>query len=192
VTLVDLREGGIEEITRKGVRTAQGEFEVDVVIFATGFDAMTGALKRIDVRGRGGALLREVWADGPRNYLGLQSVGFPNLFTVTGPGSPSVLTNMVASIEQHVEWIGSCLAWMRERGHRVIEPTPAAQDEWVEHVNTVANGTMFTAPTCNSWYIGANIPGKPRVFMPYVGGLANYRKRCDAIAAAGYEGFVLA
>ena len=191
VTLIDLRRGGIERITETGIQTAQGHFELDVIVFATGFDALTGALARIDIRGRAGRALRDTWADGPRTYLGLQTAGFPNLFTVTGPGSPSVLVNMVVASEQHVEWIGACLAWMRERGLATIEPTREAQDAWVEHVNQIAVGTMWTAPTCNSWYLGANIPGKPRVFMPYVGGLPAYIEKAETIAANGYEGFAL-
>jgi cyclohexanone monooxygenase len=192
VTLVDLRRGGIERITPAGLRTEQGDFEFDVLIFATGFDAMTGALNRIDIRGRGGELLRDAWAAGPRTLLGLQSVGFPNLFTITGPGSPSVLANMVVGIEQHVEWIGACLDYLREHGYHTIEPKPDAQDAWVDHVNEVAQGTMFTAPSCNSWYLGANVPGKPRVFLPYIGGLPLYIEKAEAVAASGYEGFALA
>jgi cyclohexanone monooxygenase len=191
VTCVDLRRGGIESITPTGIRTEQGDFELDVIIFATGFDAMTGALNRIDIRGRGGQLLRDAWAEGARTLLGIQSVGFPNLFTVTGPGSPSVLANMVVGVEQHVEWIGACLTYLCDHGYRAIEPTLEAQDAWVEHVNEVAQGTMYVAPTCNSWYLGANIPGKPRVFLPYVGGLPAYIERADAVADAGYEGFRL-
>ena len=191
VSLVDLRKGGIEAVTETGIQTAQGHFELDVIVFATGFDAMTGALLRIDIRGRDGVLLRDAWADGPHTLLGLQTVGFPNLFTVTGPGSPSVLANMVVCIEQHVEWIGACLAFLRDHGYTMIEPTPEAQKEWMEHVDTVADGTMMTVPSCNSWYVGANIPGKPRVFLPYVGGLNNYIAKCDASAEAGYAGFAL-
>jgi hypothetical protein len=136
-------------------------------------------------------LLRDEWADGPHTLLGLQSVGFPNLFTVTGPGSPAVLANMVVCIEQHVEWIGACLAYLREQGVTTIEPTPDAQEAWGEHCQAIAGGTMMTVPSCNSWYVGANIPGKPRVFLPYVGGLNNYIAKCDAAADAGYEGFAL-
>jgi cyclohexanone monooxygenase len=191
VTLVDLRRGGIEAITETGIQTGQGHFELDVIVFATGFDAMTGALARIDIRGRGGQLLRDAWAHGPRTLLGVSVAGFPNLFTVSGPGSPSVLANMVVCSEQHVEWIGACLAYAREHGFTTIEATTDAQDAWVEHVNAVAQGTMFTATTCNSWYLGANIPGKPRVFLPYVGGLPAYIERAQAVAAAGYEGFTL-
>ena len=192
VTLVDLRQGAIEKITATGIQTAQGGYELDVIVFATGFDAMTGALSRIDIHGRNGVALRDAWADGPRTYLGLQTVGFPNLFTVSGPGSPSVLANMVVCSEQHVEWIGACLAYLREHGFTTIEPGLEAQDAWVDHVNEVAQGTMYTASTCNSWYLGANIAGKPRVFLPYVGGLPAYIEKADAIAAGGYEGFTFA
>ena len=192
VTLVDLRKGGIEAITPSGIQTAQGHHDLDVIIFATGFDAMTGALTRVDIRGRDGRLLRDEWEHGPHTYLGLQVEGFPNLFTVTGPGSPSVLANMVVCIEQHVEWIGRCLADLRAAGQTRIEPTPEAQEQWGEHVNAVAQGTMFTAPTCNSWYLGANIPGKTRVFLPYIGGLTLYIEQAEAIVADDYRGFVRA
>jgi cyclohexanone monooxygenase len=192
VTLVDLRRGGIERITATGIQTSHQHYELDVIVFATGFDAMTGALTRVDIRGRDGLALRDVWAHGPCTCLGLQVNGFPNLFMVSGPGSPSVLANMVVCSEQHVEWIGACLSYMREHGFTAIEPTPEGQERWVDHVNQVAQGTMFTAPTCNSWYLGANIPGKPRIFMPYVGGLPAYIEQAEAIAARGYEGFALA
>jgi cation diffusion facilitator CzcD-associated flavoprotein CzcO len=191
VTLVDLRRGGIEEITPTGIRTGQGDFALDVIIFATGFDAMTGALDRIDIRGRGGRLLRDAWADGARTLLGIQTAGFPNFFTITGPGSPSVLANMVVCAEQHIEWIGACLVHLREHGYRTVEPTVDAQDAWVDTVNQAAVGTMYTAPTCNSWYLGDNIPGKVRVFLPFVGGLDKYIEHCDEVVAAGYEGFAL-
>jgi cyclohexanone monooxygenase len=189
VTLVDLRRGAIQEVTPTGIRTEQGSYELDVIIYATGFDAMTGALFRIDIRGRDGVPLREAWADGARTLLGVQTVGFPNFFTITGPGSPSVLANMVVCAEQHVEWIGDLLTSMRDHGHRAVEPTREAQDAWVAEVNHIATGTMYTAPTCNSWYLGDNIPGKVRVFLPYVGGLPNYIDECDRVAAADYEGF---
>jgi cation diffusion facilitator CzcD-associated flavoprotein CzcO len=192
VTLVDLRKGGIERITETGIQTEQGHYDLDVIVSATGFDAMTGAVSRIDVRGRDGVRLKDAWSDGPRTYLGVQVAGFPNLFLVSGPGSPSVLVNMVVSNELHVEWIGACLAHLRDNGHTTIEPTPEAQEQWVEHVNETAKGTMWTAPSCNSWYLGANVPGKPRVFMPYVAGLPAYIEKIDAIAARGYDGFVLA
>ena len=191
VTLVDLRQGGIEKITATGVQTAQGHYEFDALVYATGFDAMTGALERIDIRGRNGETLRDVWAAGPRTYLGLQVHGFPNMFTVTGPGSPSVLSNMLVSIEQHVDWISDCIDHMRAHQLQVIEAAAAAEEAWVAHVNQVAENTMFTAPSCNSWYLGANIPGKPRIFMPYVGGVGTYRDKCDEVAAAGYAGFEL-
>ncbi|HEY2658883.1 MAG TPA: NAD(P)/FAD-dependent oxidoreductase [Caulobacteraceae bacterium] len=189
VTLVDLRADPIEQVTPAGLRTQGGDYGLDAIVFAIGFDAMTGALGRIDIRGRGGVALREAWAEGPRTYLGLMVAGFPNLFTVTGPGSPSVLSNMVVSIEQHVEWIADCLGYLGERQMGVIEATPEAQDAWVAHVNEVADTTLY--PQANSWYLGANVPGKPRVFMPYIGGVGVYRERCDEVAAKGYEGFEL-
>ena len=191
VALVDLRTEPIVEVTERGIRTARTEHEFDVIVYATGFDAMTGALNRIAIRGEGGVLLRDKWAAGPRNYLGLMAAGFPNLFTITGPGSPSVLSNMVVSIEQHVDWIAGCLAYLRGNGLDRIAPTEDAEDAWVNHVNEVAAGTMYTAPSCNSWYLGANVPGKVRQFMPYVGGVGRYREKCDQVVANGYEGFVL-
>jgi cation diffusion facilitator CzcD-associated flavoprotein CzcO/acetyl esterase/lipase len=184
VTLVDVRRDPIVRLTRRGIETASAEYELDVIVFATGFDAMTGALLDIDIRGRGGRSLADKWSGGPRTYLGLATAGFPNLFLVTGPGSPSVLSNMVLSIEQHVDWIADCIGHLRER---TIEATPEAEDGWVAHVSEVAEATLF--PRAHSWYVGANIPGKPRVFMPYLGGVGNYRARCDAVAAGGYEGF---
>jgi cation diffusion facilitator CzcD-associated flavoprotein CzcO/thioesterase domain-containing protein len=189
VTLVDVRRDPITRITARGVQTERAEYELDVLVFATGFDAMTGAVLAIDVRGRGGASLREKWSGGPRTYLGLATAGFPNLFLVTGPGSPSVLSNMVVSIEQHVEWIADCIAHLRAHGLGTIEATGAAEDAWVTHVNQVADATLF--PRAASWYAGANIPGKPRVFMPYLGGVGPYRTHCDGVAANGYEGFEL-
>ena len=189
VTLVDLRRTPIVEIVPSGVRTTHAVHELDSLVFATGFDAMTGAVLRIDVRGRGGSLLREKWAAGPRTYLGLATAGFPNLFIVTGPGSPSVLSNMVVSIEQHVDWIADCISFLRAKGIGAIEATVESEDAWVDHVNELANGTLF--PTANSWYVGANVPGKPRVFMPYVGGLPIYRATCDEVTADGYRGFSL-
>ena len=186
VELLDASEAPIEAITERGVRTSVDEREFDAIVFATGFDAMTGALSRIDIRGRDGVRLTDRWAAGPRTYLGLQSVGFPNLFTITGPGSPSVLTNMLPSIEQHVRFIGDAIAELDARGLATIEPTQAAQDEWVDHVNEIADMTLY--PTCNSWYLGANVPGKPRVFMPYLGFPA-YCEICDDVVANGYRGF---
>ena len=186
VQLVDLRETPLKGLYADGVETEGAQFEVDAVVFATGFDAMTGALARIDIRGRNGQALTEAWAEGPKSYLGLQVVGFPNLFTVTGPGSPSVLTNMLPSIEQHVRFIGDAIADLKAAGYATMEAEPEAQDAWVGHVNEVGDATIY--PTCNSWYVGANIPGKPRVFMPYLGFPA-YCEKCDAVRAAGYEGF---
>ena len=187
VTLIDTRSTPIREITCTGVRTAEAEYALDSIVCATGFDAMTGALSNIDIRGRAGVSLKQHWSGGPCTYLGIMIAGFPNLFTITGPGSPSVLSNMVLSIEQHVEWISDCIAYLRNRQLASIEATVQAENAWVAHVNEIANYTLL--PLANSWYIGANIPGKPRVFMPYVGGVGVYRQKCDVIAARGYEGF---
>ncbi|HEY1425802.1 MAG TPA: NAD(P)/FAD-dependent oxidoreductase [Caulobacteraceae bacterium] len=193
VSLVDLRKGAIQRITPDGIETAQGSFPLDVIVFATGFDAMTGSLNRIDIRGRDGRLMRDTWlAEGPRSYLGLTVAGFPNLFTITGPGSPSVLTNMISSIEQHSAWIGDCLGHMRERGLATIDADPQAQDDWVAHVAEIAQGGVRVHESCTSWYLGANVPGKVRVYMPYAGGLNVYRDRCDAVVREGYAGFALA
>lgn len=187
VTLIDVRKSPIEEITPRGLRTQDAEYGLDVLVFATGFDAMTGPLFNIDIRGENGQVLKEKWSAGPRTYLGLMSAGFPNLFTITGPGSPSVLSNMPVSIEQHVEWISDCIEYMQEHNFARIEPVLEAEDAWVIHVNEVANLTLY--PLANSWYLGANIPGKPRIFMPYVGGVGNYRVKCQEIADKAYEGF---
>ena len=191
VTLVDLQADPLERITTTGVQLENEHVELDVLVFATGFDAMTGALDRIDIRGRGGHPLRDEWSAGPRTYLGLAVAGFPNMFTITGPGSPSVLSNVLVSIEQHVDWLIDCFTHLADNDHSTIEATLDAQNEWGEHVNEVASGTMYTAPNCGSWYLGANIEGKPRVFMPYVGGVGRYRGICDEVAAEGYRGFVL-
>ena len=174
VTLVDVRKAPIEAITPRGVRTRDAEYALDSIVFATGFDAMTGALLNIDIRGRGGQALREGWAAGPRTYLGLAVAGFPNLFAITGPGSPSVLSNMIVSIEQHVDWIADCLAYLRAHGRARIEATAEAEAAGSAHVNEVGDTTLY--PLANSWYMGANIPGKPRIFMPYVGGVGVYRQ----------------
>jgi len=189
VTLVDLRKTPIEAITPRGVRTSEADYEVDAIVFATGFDAMTGALLNIDIRGRGGRPLRDMWALGPRTYLGISIAGFPNFFTITGPGSPSVLSNMIVSIEQHVDWIADCLTYLGRHGHASIEATTEAQEAWVQHVNDVGHMTLY--PLAKSWYMGANVPGKPRIFMPYIGGVGVYRQKCDEVAAKGYEGFAL-
>jgi len=189
VRLIDLRKTPIVEVTPAGIRTTEREHELDSLVFATGFDAMTGPLLAIDIRGTGGRPLREKWARGPRSYLGIGIAGFPNLFTLTGPGSPSVLTNMMVSIEQHVEWVVDCIAFVQSQGFASIEATVEAEDAWVRHVHDLAAATLM--PTAGSWYMGANVPGKPRVFMPYIGGADVYRKRCDEIAANRYEGFLL-
>ena len=189
VTLVDLKRTPLVGFTPRGIRTTAGEHEVDAIVFATGFDAMTGALLNIDIRGRGGESMRDAWADGPHTYLGIMVAGFPNLFTITGPGSPSVLSNMVISIEQHVDWLADLFTHMTERGVDCIEANADAQDAWGAHVVDIANLTLF--PRASSWYVGANIPGKPRVFMPYVAGVAVYRRKCDDVAANDYEGFEL-
>ncbi len=188
VRLIDIGETPIEAITPAGIRTTAGTHDLDAIVFATGFDAMTGALLRIAIRGRDGLTLRDAWDAGPRTYLGLGVAGFPNLFTITGPGSPSVLTNMIVSIEHHVEWIAECISHLRDHDLTTIEATPAAQEGWVEFVNTVAGLTLF--PTCNSWYLGANVPGKTRVFMP-LPGFPTYAETCARVAADGYEGFTL-
>jgi len=187
VTLVDARRAPIECVTEKGLRTAEADYELDAIVFATGFDAMTGAMKEIDIRTDAGADLRRKWADGPRTYLGIMMAGFPNLFMVTGPQSPGVKSQMILSIEQHVDFIARCLVQLRLAGHTCIEPEPAAEEAWVKHNNEVADATLY--PKANSWYMGANIPGKPRIFMPYVGGVHNYYRRCNEIIANGFEGF---
>jgi cyclohexanone monooxygenase len=189
VSLVDVGSAPIEAITPAGLRAGGREYELDALVYATGFDALTGALSRIEIVGRGGTTLAEAWSAGPRSYLGLAVNGFPNLFILTGPGSPSVLTVVLASIEQQVEWLASLLTVAAERGVQTIEARPEAQAEWVEHVNAMAEATLY--PRAESWYLGANVPGKPRVFMPYTGGLRRYRRKCDAIAADGYPGFEL-
>ena len=188
VSLVDLRATPIEAITPDGLRTRDREYPLDVIVFATGFDAMTGALLRIDIRGRDGLSLADAWKVGPSNYLGLQVAGFPNMFTITGPGSPSVLTNMPVAIEQHVEWITDCIVHMRAAGHERIEATAEAAEAWVGEVNATADATLLPQAH-HSWYLGANVPGKPRVFMPYAGGMAHYRRICAKVAAKGYDGF---
>jgi cation diffusion facilitator CzcD-associated flavoprotein CzcO len=190
VTLVDLRRTPLGEITPTGITTSGGHYELDMIVYATGFDALTGPLQSLGIRGREGRSLTQAWADGPRTYLGLAVPGFPNLFTITGPGSPSVLSNMPVAIEQHVEWIGDCLAYLREHGNDAVEATEQATASWTAHVQEVASLTLY--PKAASWYMGANVPGKPRLFLPYIGGLDNYGRKCDEVAANGYEGFTLA
>jgi len=195
VRLVDLLQTPIESITATGIDIAGGSgngaesMEFDVIVFATGFDAMTGAIVSVDIAGRDGLSLRDAWADGPMTYLGLMTVGFPNLYMITGPGSPSVLSNMMVSIEQHVDWIADTLDHLRSNGLDTIEPTELAQDKWVQHSNDIANLTLL--PTANSWYMGANVPGKPQVFLPYPGGVGAYREACDEVVERGYLGFAL-
>ena len=189
VTLVDIRGRGIDEILPHAVRAGNENYEIDALVLATGFDAMTGSVAKIDIRGRGGKTLNQKWAEGPKTYLGLMSEGFPNLFLITGPGSPSVLSNMIVSIEQHVDWIADCLSFMRRSALASIEASPDAEERWVAHVNEVAEMTLY--PQANSWYMGANIPGKPRIFMPYIGGVGVYRRICNDVAAKGYEGFTM-
>ena len=190
VTLVDIKSNPIEEITANAVRTGGKDYQVDALVLATGFDAMTGSVAKIELRGRNGQTLNQKWAVGPRTYLGLMSAGFPNLFVITGPGSPSVLSNMIVSIEQHVDWITNCVSYMRDRGLDTMEANKDAEDNWVALVNEVAYTTLY--PQANSWYMGANVPGKPRIFMPYIGGVGPYRQICNDVAAKGYEGFVMA
>ena len=190
VSLVSVRDNPIARLTASGLELADGSaYDFDTIVFATGFDAMTGSLLRVDIRGRGGLPLAEAWDAGPRTLLGLSVPGFPNLFTVTGPGSPSVLANMITAVEQHVDWIGDCAVWMREHGHATIEADDESADEWVAHVNALADSTLY--PTCNSWYLGANVPGKPRVFMPVLG-WPQYVARCAEVAGSGYTGFTVA
>ena len=190
VTLVDLRPAPITHITPDGIATSAAEYKLDVIVFATGFDAMTGPLLRLNIEGRDGLQLRDAWAAGPRSYLGLQVAGFPNMFTVTGPGSPSVLCNMPVAIEQHAEWIADCIAHLRAHGIARMEARPEAADEWVAEVNRAAEATLLPQAS-SSWYLGANVPGKPRVFMPYAGGMAHYASICSDVAAKGYAGFTL-
>jgi cyclohexanone monooxygenase len=189
VTLVDIRRDPIVAITEEGLETRADAYGLDAIVYAIGFDAMTGALRAIDVTGRDGERLKDKWAEGPKSYLGIAIAGFPNLFIVTGPGSPSVLTNMMVSIEQHVDWITGCIADLMRRGGASIEATLEAERDWVEHVRAVADATLFRK--ASSWYIGANIPGKPRVVLPYLGGFPAYRRKCDAVAAGGYQGFLV-
>ncbi len=189
VELVDLRAHPLVRVTRTGLELRDRTLDVDTIVFAIGFDAITGALTEIEIRGTGGQLLTDKWASGPRTYLGLQTAGFPNLFMITGPGSPGVLSNMVVSIEQHVDWVARCLEHLRDRGVDRIEPSVEAEDGWVEHVAALAAGTLY--PKATSWYVGANIPGKPRVFMPYVAGCGQYRREAEEVVERGYAGFVL-
>ena len=195
VSLIDLREQPIERFTANGlvVRSATGsrsseQHEFDAIVFATGFDAMTGAISKISITGRNGTMLHDAWSAGPVNYLGLSVHGFPNLFTITGPGSPSVLTNMIVSIQHHVEWIADCITWLKDHRMSIIEADADAQQRWVQHVNTVAGMTLYQS--CSSWYLGANVPGKPRIFMP-LPGFPAYAQTCADVARDGYRGFAV-
>jgi cation diffusion facilitator CzcD-associated flavoprotein CzcO/acetyl esterase/lipase len=190
VRLVDVRKTPIASVTERGIDTVEESMPFDAIVYATGFDAMTGPLVSVDISGRNGVTLKEKWADGPSTYLGLTTAGFPNFFTITGPGSPSVLSNMIVSIEQHVDWVTDCIAWLQDGGYEAIEPTEDAEVGWNQHVADVA--ALSLASRANSWYTGANVPGKPRVFYPYVGGVDSYRAACDEITARGYLGFALA
>tara|TARA_B100001250_G_scaffold114538_2_gene96998 strand:- start:4295 stop:5893 length:1599 start_codon:yes stop_codon:yes gene_type:complete len=189
VELIDINSTPIKSITKKGLSTTDKEFDFDILIFATGFDAMTGALLAIDITGKNHIKLKDKWKDGPRSYLGLSISDFPNLFTVTGPGSPSVLTNMIVAIEQHVEWIFECINYLYETDKNEIEANIKFQNNWMDHLEEVASNTLRY--TCNSWYVGANVPGKKRVFMPYAGGFGKYREKCDEVAENSYTGFVV-
>jgi cyclohexanone monooxygenase len=189
VRLVDVRDTPIQEICPSGLRVGGKALGFDMLVYATGFDAMTGALNAVDIRGRSGLSLRDKWADGPRSYLGLTVAGFPNLFTVTGPGSPSVLSNMITSIEQHVDLIADCVVHVRDRAATTIEPTPDAEERWVDHVREVGEATLY--PKAKSWYMGANVPGKARVLLPYVAGVGAYRQECERVVENGFEGFTL-
>lgn len=190
VRLVNLRETPLVEVTAKGIALDSEHIELDTLVIATGFDAMTGALRNMSIQGLGGLALEDAWQEGPRTYLGLMSAGFPNLFMVTGPGSPSVLSNMMVSIEQHVDWIVNCLTKMWDNNQRIISAETVAQDQWMDHVQMVAEATLF--PQGGSWYLGANVPGKPRIFMPYAAGVGAYREACEAVVAKGYRGFQFA
>ncbi|MFN0027063.1 MAG: flavin-containing monooxygenase [Acidimicrobiales bacterium] len=189
VKLVNLRRTPIEQITPTGVRTSDASYEFDAIVFATGFDAMTGALVAVDIEGRDGITLKQKWEHGTRTYLGIMVAGFPNFFTITGPASPSVFSNMMVSIEQHVDWITDCMTHLRDNHKGTIEATVDAENEWVEHNNEAGEATLY--PLANSWYMGSNVPGKPRVLMPYIGGVGVYREECDAIVADNYRGFIL-
>ncbi len=191
VRLVSIRNDPIVEITPRGVRTISSEYPLDFLVLAIGFDAMTGALTRVDITGRGGAKLKDHWKDGPRTYLGLSISGFPNLFAITAPGSPSVFANMVTSIEQHVDWIADCIATMKRNGHVTVEATPQAEEDWFAHVNEIGGRTIL-ARADNSWYVGANVAGKPRVVMPYMGGAATYMEKIEGVARDNYTGFKFA
>ena len=189
VSLIDVGNDPIEQLVAEGLKTTDKIFSLDAIVFAIGFDAMTGALLAIDIRGKSGRSLRDKWSDGPRTYLGLSIEGFPNMFTITGPGSPSVLSNMITSIEQHVDWITQCIKYLDSTEKEEIEANLDSENEWMDHVEEIASGTLRY--NCNSWYVGANIPGKKRIFMPYAGGLPRYMEKCQQVAVDGYQGFTI-
>ncbi len=188
VRLVDVMANPIARFTEAGLVAGEREYPLDIAVFATGFDAMTGSLLAMDIRGRGGLALAEAWRGGPGTYLGIATAGFPNMFILVGPGSPSVLANVPIAAEQQVDWLAELITWLDENGCKAIEPLREAQDAWVDHVNAIAAGTLYTS--CDSWYLGANVPGKPRVFMPLFGFPA-YEAKCNEVAAAGYAGFAI-
>jgi cation diffusion facilitator CzcD-associated flavoprotein CzcO len=189
VKLVDVSQHPVDEITTTGLTTGGRAYPLDALVLATGFDAMTGTLTRLDVRGRGGVSMAQKWHAGPLNYLGLTVAGFPNFFNIAGPGSTSAFTNVIVAIEHHVDWIANCIAYLDDNGLTTIEATEASETDWADHVNAAAARTVFL--TCNSWYLGANIPGKPRMFMPLAGGFPSYAKRCAQVAHDGYKGFTV-
>ena len=190
INLIDLRSNPIMHIDNEGIQTKENHFNLDIIVFATGYDAMTGPLLNMNITGKQNLKLKDFWKEGPQTFLGLQIPGFPNLFTITGPGSPSVLTNMPMAIEQHVEWVRDCISYMSNKNHSTIEADQKSADKWGDEVNAVANKTLL--PTVkHSWYLGANIPGKPQVFMPYAGGLPKYTEVCNEIKNNNYKGFNL-
>jgi cyclohexanone monooxygenase len=189
ISLIDLNTEPLEEFVSNGLSTFKNFYELDVIILATGFDAMTGTLFNIDIQGKNNIKLKNKWADGPKTYLGLTTESFPNFFIISGPGSPSVLTNMIVSIEQHVNWIFDCFKFMKKNKHSSIEASLQAEQEWVKHNQDVS--VNHVRSSCSSWYMGANIKGKARIFMPYVGGYANYVKKCNQVSQNNYEGFII-
>ena len=189
VSLIDISEKPIDHVNSDGISVAGQQYVVDAIVMATGFDAMTGALNKIDIRGTNNTALKDKWDNGPRTYLGLLIAGFPNLFIITGPGSPSVLTNMLPSIEQHVEWIMDCIDYLQLNAFTRVESEIDAENDWMKHVHESADISLRS--TCLSWYLGSNVPGKPRVFMPYIGGFPVYTKKCDQVAGAGYLGLTM-
>jgi cation diffusion facilitator CzcD-associated flavoprotein CzcO len=190
VSLVNIRATPIERVTAEGIQTQDKVYPLDIIIFATGFDAMTGSLLKIDIEGREGVKLKDTWAAGPINYLGLQVPGFPNMFTITGPGSPSVLCNLPPAIEQHVNWITDCIRTLREKNLTTIEATEPSSEAWCAEVNRAADASLL-GQVKHSWYLGANVPGKPQVFMPYAGGFGKYSEICQEVAQDNYRGFTL-